>query len=364
MRFFARNWNWLFVLLIVLIFITGVIVYSSSFMPEGFIDAPAAAVQEATVVQIGAQWEAVPGAVTICADGEPLCTLANLAEAELVLNAHMEQMQKRVPEGETLLSAAFAREMVFREAVGNEASIRVEDALLVFSQKPALCPVRVVTETVLCEAVPFETKQEEDADKRLPKGVRFVLAQGREGARASVSERTYVNGVLQGAPHVEQALLSESIPERIALGGYAPDKSSGEPGRKEGERGKAAPEGFVLKAPVKGDILSNFGMRNGQMHYGLNYDAKAGDEIIAPAAGTVCYIGERGAYGLVIEIEHGDGFKTRIAPMQDLKVKMGDTVNAAQAIGVLAPPIDEEAKAHLHMELLIDGIPYNPRQYF
>ena len=104
-------------------------------------------------------------------------------------------------------------------------------------------------------------------------------------------------------------------------------------------------------------------MNKAGMNYGIDLKCKVGDAISAPAAGTVVFAGKRGSYGFVLETDHGGGFVTRIAPLKECTLKIGDTVAAGASIGKVSAPEDEEDAPYLHMELLIGGIPYNPRQY-
>ena len=72
---------------------------------------------------------------------------------------------------------------------------------------------------------------------------------------------------------------------------------------------------------------------------------------------------QRGGYGLVVEIDHGDGFLTRYAKLTSAQVALGDTVAAGQAIGLIQQA-DGEEEAYLHFELRAGGEAYNPCFYF
>ena len=75
------------------------------------------------------------------------------------------------------------------------------------------------------------------------------------------------------------------------------------------------------------------------------------------------FIGERGDYGLVIEIRHGDGFVSRLTHCASPYVELEQHVFRGDPIAILAKQ-EEEAQPHLHYELLIDGIPFDPLPYF
>ena len=115
-------------------------------------------------------------------------------------------------------------------------------------------------------------------------------------------------------------------------------------------------------APCRGTLTSAFGMRGGAMHYGVDYSLKPGGAIVAPESGTVVFCGERGDYGLVIEIRHGNGFVSRLSHRASPAVELGRHVYKGDQIALLARE-ENVSDPHLHYELLIDGVPYNPLQY-
>ncbi len=70
-----------------------------------------------------------------------------------------------------------------------------------------------------------------------------------------------------------------------------------------------------------GSISSRYGMRNGRMHRGLDIAARTGTPIKAADGGTVVFVGRRGAYGNLVEINHGNGYVTRYAHCSTINVK-------------------------------------------
>ena len=82
-----------------------------------------------------------------------------------------------------------------------------------------------------------------------------------------------------------------------------------------------------------------------------------GAEVRAAADGVVVSVMERGAYGLMIEIEHQSSVTTRYARLGSASVSVGDTVNKGDVIGYVG---HSEEYDHLHFELRIRGTAYNP----
>ncbi len=357
MKLMLPDKRWLFAITVVLLCGAGILLHRLPAVPAALLNGPTPA--PAPVAEETPAPAPVEGTVTVLADGVPVLTLLNRADAETLLSERLDSAARDIPAGETLVSASFAKDMTIREAYSGEEPVSLEQARAAFSIAPSLCPIDCQTRVVTTQPVPFTTEETKDA--RIPKGARLILQLGRAGEMTTITSTVYLNGEQQGCPMVSEKQTLAPLEERVAVGTYTSSHPDREPGREEGEKGPKAPEGFSLA--IKCEIKSNFGMRKGSMHDGLDIAAKVGDTVTAPAAGTVVFADKRGSCGFVLEIDHGGGFVTRIAPIADCTLKVGDAVTAGQSVGVLASPEDEEDEPHLYLELLIGGIPYNPRQY-
>ncbi|WP_414637053.1 M23 family metallopeptidase [Arenimonas sp.] len=120
--------------------------------------------------------------------------------------------------------------------------------------------------------------------------------------------------------------------------------------------------------PAPGYISSRYGGRNdpfgrGQAHHlGIDIDANSGDPVTAAAEGVVSFSGVRGGYGNVVEIDHGNGYKTLYAHNSANLVKAGDVVRAGQNIARVGST-GRSTGSHLHFEVKLNGRQVNPRQY-
>lgn len=120
--------------------------------------------------------------------------------------------------------------------------------------------------------------------------------------------------------------------------------------------------------PAPGYISSGFGGRSdpfggGRAHHlGIDIDANTGDPITAAAEGVVSFSGTRSGYGNVVEIDHGNGYKTLYAHNSANLVRAGDVVRAGQLIGKVGST-GRSTGSHLHFEVILDGRHVNPRQY-
>ena len=107
---------------------------------------------------------------------------------------------------------------------------------------------------------------------------------------------------------------------------------------------------------------SPFGGRNYEFHAGLDIDGERGDEVLAPAMGTVTEAGWKGGYGQMIEIDHGNGLKTRYGHLSKVDVEVGQPITRGQHIGLIGST-GRSTGPHLHFELRIGEKPINPRRF-
>ena len=364
MQWIEKHGRWLLPLCLLLLCVLACALRALPALPGGFGQPP---VDDAPMeIPVGSEAQATiaeyePGAYTVIAGGFVLCTLADAEQAEALIAWLLAPERQALPEGYSLVRTRFTGEVLIRAAVAGEEAISLENAKAFVADKPFLCPVECVARSVVREELPYETTETEDA--RLAKGSRLYLQAGRAGEQLTITQHVFLNGGEQLDLQDTIQARHAAIDARVAVGTYTTRKPESEPGRHEGETGKAAPKGFQLGKPCAGSISSYFGIRNNKMHNGLDYPLALGGEVLAMEAGVVSYIGERGNYGILIEIDHGDGFITRMAPLQEVAVTVGGSVAKGQVIATLGAQADEEGEDHLHVELLIDKIPYNPRPY-
>ena len=103
--------------------------------------------------------------------------------------------------------------------------------------------------------------------------------------------------------------------------------------------------------PIRGDIISPFGPRNGINHGGIDIKAKEGTPILASDAGEVVFekSGMRG-YGRIIILKHRDDFFTVYAHNSENNVKLGEKVEKGARIAAVGDSGNATAP-HLHFEV-------------
>ena len=98
-------------------------------------------------------------------------------------------------------------------------------------------------------------------------------------------------------------------------------------------------------------------------HTGIDLSAGYGTAIRSAAAGKVVYVQNSGAYGLHTVVDHGNGIETMYAHQSSVAVSLGQIVSQGQTIGYVGST-GFSTGAHLHWEVHVNGVPYNPLGWF
>ncbi len=117
--------------------------------------------------------------------------------------------------------------------------------------------------------------------------------------------------------------------------------------------------GIEFRWPLQGVLTSGYGWRNGKFHYAIDIAAPLGTPFYAASAGRVTHAGYMGAYGLMVEVEHGEGYVTRYAHAGRLAVSRGQSVATGQVLGYVGLT-GNTTGPHLHFELHRYGERLNP----
>ncbi len=115
-----------------------------------------------------------------------------------------------------------------------------------------------------------------------------------------------------------------------------------------------------LQLPVKGKVVSEFGIRNKLPHNGIDIAAPIGEPILAALAGKVVFVGVQRGYGNVVVLEHDNLVMTVYAHNERNMVRIGDIVSKGQPIATVGQSGNAEGP-HLHFEYRVKGKAINPR---
>lgn len=180
-------------------------------------------------------------------------------------------------------------------------------------------------------------------------GQQNVVKNGTPGYREVIAVVTYSNEREKSRDIINETIIREATPTVI-------------------ERGTLIPPTFIN--PVYYScITSYFGPRvhpvtgaPNDFHTGVDMYVPSGTAVKASCGGTVTIASWFGGYGKCIEIDHGNGLKTRYGHLNNIEVSVGDKVSQGQRIG-LSGATGNVTGAHLHFEVLLWGNPKNPFDY-
>jgi murein DD-endopeptidase MepM/ murein hydrolase activator NlpD len=197
------------------------------------------------------------------------------------------------------------------------------------------------------------------AERSAARNTAIVAETGLDPAKLSLPHGQ--GGV--GGPYIPAELDPNALALDPALMRVARDVATA-------ERLKALMSFVPLGMPLSGDpsLTSGFGYRVDPflgrlaLHPGVDLTELYGAEIHAAAAGRVANAGPAGGYGIMVEIDHGNGLATRYAHMSEALVEEGQEVDKGAVLGRLGST-GRSTGPHLHYEVRVNGEPVDPERY-
>jgi murein DD-endopeptidase MepM/ murein hydrolase activator NlpD len=120
--------------------------------------------------------------------------------------------------------------------------------------------------------------------------------------------------------------------------------------------------------PAQARLGSPFGNRldpfnrNLAFHSGLDFSIHTGAAVLAAAGGQVRFAGNKGGYGKLVEVDHGNGLVTRYAHLSRIQVRVGEVVTPGQRIGAVGST-GRSTGPHLHFEVMHHGRFVDPQRF-
>ena len=117
-----------------------------------------------------------------------------------------------------------------------------------------------------------------------------------------------------------------------------------------------------LPLPARGSIVATFGeeKNKGVVNKGIIIKTRNMAQVISPFDGSVIFAGPFRGYGNMIIIEHGEGYLTLLAGLEDIDCELGQMLLAGEPIGQM--PDSKEAK--LYVELRKNNQPIDPLNWY
>lgn len=191
-----------------------------------------------------------------------------------------------------------------------------------------------------------------------------------ESARAESNER--IAALARQAEDLRDLL--RRLAERRAAEAQAAKQRTLEARVTEGLAGKLRRLGEAkgqMIYPARGRVVRGFGhSEEGQQpHRGMSIETRAEAQVVAPFDGQIVFAGPFRGYGLILIIEHGEGYHTLLAGLGRIDVTPGQIVATGEPIattgsfdtaGPLVGNSPVTAGPVLYVELRRQGQPINP----
>jgi len=177
------------------------------------------------------------------------------------------------------------------------------------------------------------------------KALQALLAQLRAAAAKAAREQARLQA---------QARAREQAPR-------AGNAATGTPPPRVQVASAPAPRVGGLSWPVSGNLLAGFGARmpDGRRSDGVLIAAAAGTRVQAVADGTVVFADWMTGYGMILIIDHGNGYMSLYAHNDGLLREAGDVVRKGDAVATVGSSGGQTVSA-LYFELRQAGKPVNP----
>lgn len=123
------------------------------------------------------------------------------------------------------------------------------------------------------------------------------------------------------------------------------------------KRAPAQPKENGLLLPA-GDVVTRYGEADGfgGTSRGISFRSRTGAPVVAPADGEVLFAGPFKGHGLILIVQHADGYHSLLAGLGRIDAQAGQRVLMGEPLGAMA----NDGDPRLYFELRRDGQPINP----
>lgn len=114
--------------------------------------------------------------------------------------------------------------------------------------------------------------------------------------------------------------------------------------------------------PVAGEVTTRYGQADafGGTSRGLTFKGRSGAVVVAPYDGSVLFAGPFKGYGLILIVEHANGYHSLLAGLGRIDSQVGQRVLTGEPVGAMAT----DGSQSLYFELRRGGQPINPLRGF
>ena len=207
--------------------------------------------------------------------------------------------------------------------------------------------------------------REESRAQPAPRSIVHVVARGETLYRISKRYGSSVESIMSanGISDVHSVPVGARLLVPAGGGGAAPRRPvDAKTYASRDPRGRSA--GAARFAwPVHGVVISEYGLRRGAHHDGLDIKAPAGTIVRAAEAGRVIHAdASLSGYGKLVILKHAGRLSSVYAHNRRMLVRVGQFVEKGDAIAEIGQT-GNASVPHLHFEIRSDGSPRDPLGY-
>jgi len=201
------------------------------------------------------------------------------------------------------------------------------------------------------DSVAFAMRTQEKYLEALKKVLSGDLPNDREMAPVDTAKsKNYINIKDKRSP--EDSILRTEYDNANKYNLFKSDKSAGK---------GSTMRNLTFFSPVKGIITSEFDPL--RKHFGIDVVAARDEVIKSVQDGTVIFSGWTVETGYVLGIQHPGNVISIYKHNSVLLKKEGNIVHAGETVAIIGETGELSTGPHLHIELWINGIPVNPKDY-
>ena len=162
----------------------------------------------------------------------------------------------------------------------------------------------------------------------------------------------------------QEAQRQQAVKDKVAALSPSLGKPPLDP--KTGAPKSGGPAGGLIM-PVAGKVAVRYGEpdRFGSTSRGVTLEARPGEPVVAPYDGNVMFAGPFKGYGLILIVEHANGYHSLVAGLGRIDAQVGQQVLTGEPLGTAAAPgAAADGAPTLYYELRRGGQPINPQRGF
>lgn len=278
-------------------------------------------------------------AVTLVVDGKNTIAFRNYEE--LIKTLEIIKSKYAIDDGKT----DFVEEIAYDTNYISRNQIYDVDMGVEYIMNNAILNVRTLTNVRYTGAVEFDTVSTED--NTMYAGNTEVIQEGEAGQSIISACVVYINGEETERYINDEEVITPPITQYEKTGTLTPP-----PGHGTGN--------FIY--PVEGRFTSGYGQRWGRLHGGIDLAAPTGTDIVASDNAEVVFAGYSGSYGLLVKLDHKNGYVTYYAHCSEILVSEGDMVKQGDKIALVGNT-GNSTGPHCHFEIVYNNKKLNPLEF-